>query len=139
MYLVACKWLASDTVSYKKPMDYFLYLADKDYAEPINQAILEYARNFETIADTIINNENQYVLSYYWLEDADALNKITMTYYADKSQYDQWNTTTTHLAFLENRNRLLNATGITLQVVEKEVADPNDSTDYNTANQLFSS
>lgn len=137
MYLVACKWLASGTVSYKKPMDYFLYLADKDYAEPINQAILEYARNFETIADTIINNENQHVLSYYWLEDADALNKITMTYYADKSQYDQWNASATHTAFLENRNRLLNATGITLQVVEKEVADPNDASDYNTANQLF--
>jgi hypothetical protein len=139
MYLVACKWSASGTVSYKKPMDYFLYLADKDSTEPINQAILEYAKNFETIANTVINNENQHVLAYYWLEDDNALNKITMTYYADKNHFDQWNTDTTHIAFLENRNKLLIATGITLQVIEKEVTDPNDATDYNTANQLFSS
>lgn len=138
MYLVACKWVAGGTVSYKKPMDYFLYLADQDPADPTNQAILEYARNFETIADTIINNENQHVLAYYWLEDENALNKITMTYYADKNHFDQWYTSATHTLFLENRNRLLNATGIVLQVVEKEVADPTDATDYNTANQLFS-
>ena len=139
MYLVACKWLASGTVSYKKPMDYFLYLADKDPTAPINQAILEYANNFETIANTVINNQNQHVLAYYWLEDADALNKITMTYYADKNQFDQWNTSATHTAFLENRNNLLNATGIILQTVEKEVNGIEDATDYNTANQLFSS
>jgi hypothetical protein len=137
MYLVACKWLASGTVSYKKPMDYFLYLADKDSTEPINQAILEYARNFEIIANTVINNENQHVLAYYWLEDDNALNKITMTYYADKDQFDQWNTSAIHTAFLENRNNLLNATSITLQVVEKEVNGIEDAVDYNTANQLF--
>ena len=138
MYLVACKWLAGGTVSYKKPMDYFLYLADQDPTDPTNQAILEYANNFETIANTVINNQNQHVLAYYWLEDADALNKITMTYYADKSQFDQWYTSDIHTLFLENRNNLLNATGIVLRVVEKEVSDPNDAVDYNTANQLFS-
>ena len=139
MYLVACKWLASSAVSYKKPLDYFLYLADRDSAEPINQAILEYARNFETIANTVISNEHLNILTYYWLEDDNALNKITMTYYADKNQFDQWNTSATHTAFLENRNNLLNATGIILQVVEKEVNGIEDSVDYNTANQLFSS
>ena len=41
MYLVACKWLASGTVSYKKPMDYFLYLADKDPTAPINHLLIE--------------------------------------------------------------------------------------------------
>jgi len=139
MYLVACKWIANGEISYKKPMDYFLYLADKDLSEPINQAILEYANNFETIANTVINNQNQHILAYYWLDDDSALNKITMTYYADKNQFDQWTTSETHTLFLENRNKLLIATGITLQVVEKEVSDPNDATNYNTANQLFSS
>jgi DNA polymerase III gamma/tau subunit len=138
MYLVACKWLASGAVSYKKPLDYFLYLADKDSAEPINQAILEYARNFEAIANSVISNEHQNILIYYWLEDDNDLNKITMTYYADKNQFDQWNASATHTAFLENRNNLLNATGIMLQVVEKEVSGIEDSIDYNTANQLFS-
>lgn len=138
MYLVACKWLASGTVSYKKPLDYFLYLAERDPNDPVNQVILEYARNYETISNNIINNEIQNVSAYYWLEDADNLNKITMTYYADKSQFDQWNTSPTHTAFLENRNNLLNATGIVLQVVQKEVSDPTDAVDYNTANQLFS-
>lgn len=137
MYLVACKWLANGSISYKKPMDYFLYLADKDPADPVNQAILEYAVNFETIANNVINNENQHLLAYYWLEDADGLNKITLTYYADKAQFDEWNTSDTHIAFLENRNKLLNATGIVLQVLEKEVADLTDSVDYNTASQLF--
>ena len=139
MYLVACKWIANGEISYKKPMDYFLYLADKDLSEPINQAILEYANNFETIANTVINNQNQHILAYYWLDDDSALNKITMTYYADKNQFDQWTTSETHTLFLENRNKLLIATGIALQVVEKEVSDPNDATNYNTANQLFSS
>ena len=138
MYLVACKWLAGSTVSYKKPMDYFIYLAGQDPTDPKYQSILEYARNFETIANDITNNQNQHILAYYWLEDADALNKITLTYYTDKNQFDQWNTSETHTLFLENRNKLLNATGITLQVVEKEIADSNDSVDYNTANQLFS-
>lgn len=137
MYLVACKWLANGAISYEKPMDYFLYLADKDLTDPINQAILEYAVNFETIANNVINNENQLLLAYYWLVDEDSLTKITLTYYADKAQFDEWNTSATHIAFLENRNKLLNATGIVLQVVEKEVADLTDAVDYNTANQLF--
>ena len=138
MYLVACKWLANGALSYKKPMDYFLSLADQDPTDPINQAILEYAISVENIAHDIKNSINQNILAYYWLADADNLNKITMTYYADKSQFDEWNMSDTHSEFLKNRIKLLNATGITLQVVEKEVADPDDSTDYNTANQLFS-
>jgi len=139
MYLVACKWLANGALSYKKPMDYFLSLADQDPTDPINQAILEYAISFENIAHDVKSSINQNILAYYWLEDTESLNKITMTYYADKSQFDQWNMSDVHTAFLENRNKLLNATGITLQVVEKEVADPEDATNYNTANQLFSS
>jgi hypothetical protein len=137
MYLVACKWLANGTLSYKKPMEYFLYLASQDPTDPINQAILEYAKNFEIIANDVINNQIQNILTYFWLEDDNALNKITMTYYADKNQFDQWNVSATHTAFLENRNNLLNATGITLQVVEKEVNGIEDAVDYNTANQLF--
>ena len=138
MYLVACKWSANGALSYKKPMEYFLYLSDQDQTDPINQAILEYAKNFETIANEIMNNQIQSILTYYWLEDDNALNKITMTYYTDKNQFDQWNTSSTHIAFLENRNNLLNATGIMLQVVEKEVNGLEDAIDYNTANQLFS-
>jgi hypothetical protein len=137
MYLVACKWLASSTESYKKPTDYFLSLADKDPNDPSYQAILEYATSFENIATDIRNNINQYILSYYWLEDVGALNKITMTYYANKDQFDQWNTSAIHTQMLENRNKLLNATGIVLQVVEKEIGDLADAVDYNTANQLF--
>jgi hypothetical protein len=137
MYLVACKWLASGTESYKKSTDYFLSLADRNSSDPSYQAILEYATAFENIATDVKNNINQHILSYYWLEDADALNKITMTYYANKDQFDQWNTSAIHIQMLENRNKLLNATGIVLQVVEKEINDLSDAIDYNTANQLF--
>jgi hypothetical protein len=137
MYLVACKWLASGTETYKKPMDYFLSLAERDPNDPAYQAILEYATNFENIANDVENNINQYILSYYWLEDVNALNKITMTYYESKDQFDQWNTSSIHTQMLANRNRLLNATGIVLQVVEKEISDLSDAVDYNTANLLF--
>lgn len=138
MYLVACKWLANGTESYKKPMDYFVSLADRDPAEPVYQAILEYATSFENIATDVSHNTNQYILGYYWLDDADSLNKITITYYENKDQFDQWNTSTTHTQMLENRNKLITATGIALQVVEKEINDLNDAVNYTTANQLFS-
>jgi hypothetical protein len=137
MYLVACKWLASSTESYKKSTDYFLSLVDRDPNHPSYEAILEYATGFENIATDVKNNINQHILSYYWLEDANALNKITMTYYANKDQFDQWNTSAIHTQMLANRNKLLNATGIVLQVVEKEINDLADAVDYNTANQLF--
>lgn len=137
MYLVACKWLANGELSYKKPMDYFLSLAGKDTTDPINQAILEYAISFENIAHDVKASINQNILAYYWLDDPDSLNKITMTYYVSKEQFDEWNASDIHTAFLENRNSLLNATGISLQIVEKEVADPDDSSSFATANQLF--
>jgi hypothetical protein len=137
MYLVACKWLASGTESYKKSTDYFSSLADKNPNDPLFGAILEYATSVENIATDVRNNINQYILAYYWLEDADALNKITMTYYANKDQFDQWNTSAIHTQMLENRNKLLTATGIILQVVEKEINDLADAVNYNTANQLF--
>ena len=137
MYLVACKWLASSTESYKKSTDYFLSLVDRDPSHPSYEAILEYATGFENIATDVQNNINQHILSYYWLENANDLNKITMTYYANKDQFDQWNTSAIHIQMLENRNKLLNATGIVLQVVEKEINDLADAVDYNTANQLF--
>ena len=77
------------------------------------------------------------LLDYYWLEDVDGLNKITMTYYNDKNLFDLWNANPIHTEFLANRSKFLNSTGITLTVVEKEVVNVDDSADYNTANQLF--
>lgn len=129
MYLVACKWIANGEISYKKPMDYLAL-------STVTADEIEYA---VAVLSLSAERENIFsLLDYYWLEDIDGLNKITMTYYNDKNEFDLWNANTIHTEFLVNRSKFLNATGITLQVVEKEVTDPNDSTDYNTANQLFS-
>jgi hypothetical protein len=129
MYLVACKWIANGEISYKKPMDYLAL-------STVTPDEIEYA-----IAVLSLSSDREKIfnlLDYYWLEDIDGLNKITMTYYDNKDIFDIWNANPIHTEFLANRSKFLNATGITLQVVEKEVTDPNDSTDYNTANQLFS-
>ena len=128
MYLVACKWIANGEVSYKKPMDY-LALSTVTLEE------MEYA-----VAVLALGSERENIFSllgYYWLEDASGLNKITMTYYDDKDSFDIWNINTIHTEFLANRSKFLDATGITLSVVEKEVAEFDDAIDYNTADQLF--
>lgn len=128
MYLVACKWTANGEISYKKPMDYLAL-------STVTPEEIEYA---VAVLGLGAERENIFsLLGYYWLEDADGLNKITMTYYDDKDSFDLWNANTIHTEFLENRSKFLNATGITLSVVEKEVADFDDATAYNTANQLF--
>jgi len=129
MYLVACKWIANGEISYKKPMDYLAL-------STVTPEEIEYA---VAVLGLGAERENIFsLLGYYWLEDADGLNKITMTYYDDKDSFDLWNENTIHTEFLANRSNFLNATGITLSVVEKEVADFDDATAYNTANQLFS-
>ena len=129
MYLVACKWIANGEISYKKPMDYLAL-------STVTPEEIEYA---VAVLGLGAERENIFsLLGYYWLEDADGLNKITMTYYDDKDSFDIWNANTIHTEFLANRSNFLNATGITLSVVEKEVADFDDATAYNTANQLFS-
>ena len=129
MYLVACKWTANGETSYKKPMDYLAL-------STVTPNEIEYA---VAVLGLGAERENIFsLLGYYWLEDADGLNKITMTYYDDKDSFDIWNANTIHTEFLANRGKFLDATGITLSVVEKEVADFDDATAYNTANQLFS-
>lgn len=129
MYLVACKWVANGEVSYKKPMDYLAL-------STVTPDEVEYAVAVLTLGterEKIFN-----VLGYHWLEDADGLNKISVTYYNDKNEFDSWNANPIHTEFLASRSTFLNATGITLNVVEKEVDNLDDATDYNTANQLFS-
>lgn len=102
----------------------------------VTQDEIEYAVAVLTLS---AERENVFsLLDYYWLEDADGLNKITMTYYNDKNEFDSWNINSIHTEFLANRSKFLNGTGITLNVVEKEVVNLDDATDYNTANQLFS-
>jgi hypothetical protein len=128
MYLVACKWKANGEISYKKPTDYLaLSTATPDETE--------YAVAVLSLGAERVNIFS--LLDYYWLEDVDGLNKITMTYYNDKNLFDLWNANTIHTEFLTNRSKFLNSTGITLTVVEKEVVNVDDSADYNTANQLF--
>jgi hypothetical protein len=129
MYLVACKWVANGEVSYKKPMDYLAL-------STVTPDEVEYAVAVLTLSterEKIFN-----VLGYHWLEDADGLNKISVTYYNDKNEFDSWNANPIHTEFLTSRSTFLNATGITLNVIEKEVDNFDDVTDYNTANQLFS-
>jgi hypothetical protein len=128
MYLVACKWKANGEISYKKPTDYLVLSTatpdEIEYADAVFRLGAERVNIFS-------------LLDYYWLEDVDGLNKITMTYYNDKNLFDLWNANTIHTEFLANRSKFLNSTGITLTVVEKEVVNVDDSADYNTANQLF--
>lgn len=129
MYLVACKWIANGEVSYKKPMDYF--------SEPtLNDDAIEYAIAVMGLSPETESNSD--MLAYHWLEDADALNKITMTYYTDENAFNQWNTSPTHTAFLVKRETFLNKTGIILQVVKKDVSTEEDAASYDIANQLFS-
>lgn len=129
MYLVACKWVANGAVSYKKPMDY-LELATATSDE------IEYAIAVISLG---IERDNIYsIAAYYWLENDQDLNKITMTYYNDKAEFDLWNASAPHRTFLANRSKFLNATGITLHTVEKEVTDENDSINYAYSDTLFS-
>lgn len=130
MYLVACKWTANGEVSYKKPLDYLAL-------STVTSDEIDYAVAVLTLSSAREKNIFS-ILAYYWLEDIDGLNKITMTYYNDKSEFDLWNVNTVHTEFLANRSKFLNVTGITLNVVEKEVVELADAIDYNIANQLFS-
>lgn len=129
MYLVACKWVANGEVSYKKPMDYLS-------SPTLNDDEMEYAVAVIGLGPEMESNGN--ILAYHWLEDANALDKITMTYYADADAFNQWDTSATHATFLTKRDSFLSKTGITLQVVKKDVPDESDSATYDTANQLFS-
>ena len=129
MYLVACKWVANGEVSYKKPMDYLS-------SSTVNSDEMEYAIAVIGLRAEMENNSG--ILAYHWLEDSDALNKISMTYYADADCFNLWDTSPSHTEFLTKRDTFLNKTGITLQVVKKEVTDENESASYATADQLFS-
>lgn len=129
MYLVACKWVANGEFSYKKPMDYFS-------SPQLNDDAIEYAIAVVGLGPEMENNSG--IVAYHWLEDADALNKITMTYYTDSDSFNQWDTSDTHTVFLAKRDTFLTKTGITLQVVKKDVSTEADSASYDIANQLFS-
>jgi hypothetical protein len=129
MYLVACKWVANGDFSYKKPMDYFS-------SPQLSDDAIEYAIAVVGLGPETENNGA--IVAYHWLEDADALNKITMTYYTDADTFNQWDTSATHTAFLAKRETFLAKTGITLQVVKKDVSTEADSASYDIANQLFS-
>lgn len=129
MYLVACKWIANGEVSYKKPMD---YLSSPD----LNDDEMDYALAVIGLTSEMENNSG--ILAYHWLEDASALNKISMTYYADADCFNLWDTSEPHTQFLAKRNAFLNKMGIVLEVVKKEVTAETDAVDYATADQLFS-
>lgn len=129
MYLVACKWVANGEFSYKKPMEYLsLTTATEDEME---YAIAVMGLGFEM-------ENNTGILAYHWLENTDNLNKISMTYYADADCFNLWDTSPSHTEFLTKRDTFLTKTGITLQVVKKEVTDETDAADYGTADNLFS-
>jgi hypothetical protein len=129
MYLVACKWTANGEVGYQKPMDY-LSLPNATEAQ------MEYA--VAVIVMTPELEKLNCVFHYAMLEDANSLDKISLTYYTDKDSFDAWNTSTAHTTFLEARTKFLTTTGIQLSVAEKETLELTDSVDYATANQLFS-
>jgi hypothetical protein len=65
------------------------------------------------------------------------LDKISTRYYTDLESFNQWNTSQIHTEFLAKRAIFLTATGITLQVVQKDVVDESDSESYEVANTLF--
>jgi len=129
MYLVACKWTANGEVTYRKPMDYLSLPETTDAETEYAIAVIEARPEIESL---------NCVTNYVWVEDANSLDKITLTYYADKDRFDAWNTSPAHTTFLKARAKFLDATGIILTVVEQETIDIINETDYVTANQLFS-
>jgi len=128
MYLVACKWIANGEVGYKLATDY-LESNDSTVDE------IEYAISVLGLGPEIEKHSG--ILTYHWLENASTLDKISTRYYTDLESFNQWNTSQIHTEFLAKRAIFLTATGITLQVVQKDVVDESDSASYEVANALF--
>ena len=129
MYLVACKWVSNGTSEYKTPTD---YLESSSIPEELNWAasVFEFA--------PLVQANPDYV-DYAVLSDPSSKDKISLNYYARKEGYDSVKALPEYQKFLNDRQQLLSATGLTFTEIEIEVADKSllTNNDYATANLLF--
>lgn len=129
MYLVACKWVSNGNSEYRAPMD---YIENSSIPEELSWAVsvLEFA--------PIVQANPDYV-DYAVLNDPSSKDKISLNYYARKEGYDSIKALPEYQKLVNDRQRLLSATGLTFTEIEIEVADKSllTNNDYATANLLF--
>lgn len=132
MYVVACKWLGTDTLEYKLPSD---FLESPDVTpEQYEWVLAAYAYA------SIIRSSEHYA-GYTIIADPDSNDVISLTYYDTKEGYETLEVLPDTDIFLLARNTFLASTGLTLVEIKREIADSSLLTtpDYQIANALFTS